>query len=164
MNLVKYDDKVLVSKAELVTEFDESLVKTLSEMAELMYSKQGVGLAAPQVNINKRMLVADLGYVQEQEYGSQLIKMVNPEVVSFSEEVSSAEEGCLSFPGLAVKVERPLAIRVRYQDQHGETKDESFSGWTARILMHEIDHLDGTTLYTRASSFSRKNFAKKFKK
>lgn len=162
----KHKDPVLFKKAVPVAlnEFGESLDKYLSEMAQLMYSSQGVGLAAPQVGDSRRMLVADLGYVEGKEYGSDLIKMVNPEIISYSEETTMAEEGCLSYPGLAIKVERPVAIFVKFFSPFGEAQERTFKDWQARVISHEISHLDGDTLYTRASSFARGRYDQKIKK
>lgn len=165
LNLKQHKDPVLFAKARQVTpeEFGPELEQTLSDMAIVMFQHQGVGLAAPQVGDSRRILVADVGYVTGRNYGEELIKMVNPEIVSYSEEAVTAGEGCLSYPGLSVNVERPFAIHVKFFSPSGEELSQTFTDWQARIIAHEIDHLEGITLYTRSSSFSQKRYDKKVK-
>lgn len=166
LNITKHKEKVLFGKAREVTEeeFGEELEETLSEMAYTMYGSRGVGLAGPQVNDPRRILVADLGYVTGENYGANLIKMVNPSIVSSSVEEYSAEEGCLSYPGLEVKVERPMAVHVKFFSPSGEEDSRTFNDWQARIIQHELDHLNGVTLYSRASHFKRGLYDKKVAK
>lgn len=163
--LKRHKEPVLFKKARevLPEEFGSELEQTLSDMAITMFHHQGVGLAGPQVGDSRRILVADLGYVNGQDYGSELIKMVNPEIVSFSEETVIAGEGCLSYPELTVNVERPLAIFVKFCSPNGEPQEKTFVDWQARIIAHEIDHLDGTTLYSRSSKFAQSRYDKKVK-
>ncbi len=165
LELKRFKEAVLFQKARevLPEEFGSDLEQVLSDMAVLMFKHQGVGLAGPQVGDSRRILVADLGYVAGRNYGEELIKMVNPEIVSFSEEAITAGEGCLSYPDLTVNVERPLAIFVKFCSPSGEELSQTFNGWQARIIAHEIDHLDGQTLYGRSSKFAQKRYDKRIK-
>lgn len=161
LKLRMFRDKILSEVATDISEgeFGKELDETMSSMAMLMYSSQGVGLAGPQVGISKRILVADMSAVVGDVYGRDLVKMVNPVVQSFSEEVASAEEGCLSFPGLGKKVERALAVHVKFfSPLTGQEESRTFSGWKARIILHEIDHLDGVTLYSRLTNYGRRRY------
>lgn len=165
LDLKKFKEPVLFQKAKEVSseEFGEELDQLLSDMAVTMFKNQGVGLAGPQIGDSRRILVADLGYVSGQDYGSNLIKMVNPQIVSFSEETVTAAEGCLSYPELTVTVQRPVAVFVKFRSPFGEEQSQTFTDWQARIIAHEIDHLDGTTLYGRASKFAKQRYDKKMK-
>ena len=163
LKVKKHKDKVLFCKAREVAEdeFNQELEELVSSMAHTMYASRGVGLSGPQVGDSRRILVADLGYVVGEDYGSNIVKMVNPTVISWSEEEVRAEEGCLSYPGLAVSVTRPVAIHVRFFSPLGVEETRTFNDWQARIIQHEIDHLDGVTLYSRSSRFKRLRYDKK---
>jgi peptide deformylase len=134
--IVKDPDPVLREKAKPVTKFNANLHKLLGDLAETMYEAPGVGLAAPQIGILKRVIVMDVG----DEHG--LIEMVNPEVVSFSGE-QVGPEGCLSIPGLQGDVKRPLQVTAKGQDRNGEEIVIEGTELLARCIMHEIDHLNG---------------------
>jgi peptide deformylase len=134
--IVKDPDPVLREKAKPVTKFNANLHKLLGDMAETMYEAPGVGLAALQIGILKRVIVMDVG----DEHG--LIEMVNPEVVSFSGE-QVGPEGCLSIPGLQGDVKRPLQVTAKGQDRNGEEIVIEGTELLARCIMHEIDHLNG---------------------
>jgi peptide deformylase len=162
----RFDDKILTKTARLVedSEFGEDLESKLSSMAVTMYKNHGVGIAGPQVGDDRRILVIDLGYVVGEQYGSEHLAMVNPTIIGSSDGMVEAEEGCLSFPALSVIVERPNAIRVEFFSPSGERSEETFEGWQARIIQHEIDHLNGVTLLKRAGHFKRSRYLKKIKK
>lgn len=134
-NIVKYPDPILREKAVEVTKFNERLSKLLDDMAETMYDAHGVGLAAPQVGISKRVMVVDVG--------EELIEMVNPEIIEKSGEQIEPPEGCLSIPGLLGYVKRANTIRVKGQDRNGNLIEIEAEGFLARAFQHEIDHLDG---------------------
>lgn len=134
--IVKDPDPVLREKAKQVTKFNANLHKLLDDMADTMYDAPGVGLAAPQIGILKRVIVMDVG----DEHG--LIEMVNPEVVSFSGE-QVGPEGCLSIPGLQGDVKRPLQVKAKGQDRNGAEIVIEGTELLARCIMHEIDHLNG---------------------
>ena len=131
--IAKIGEPVLRKKAKVVTKFDEKLVELLEDMADTMYEADGVGLAAPQVSILKRVVVIDVG--------EGLLELVNPEIIATSGEQIDAE-GCLSVPGEDGEVKRPYVVRVRAQDRHGNTF-EIEGELLARAFCHEIDHLDG---------------------
>jgi peptide deformylase len=150
-----YPDPVLTSPAAAVreAEFGPELLAAANDMAETMYTENGIGLAAPQVGIPKRMLVMD---VADPDSGSSnLLAFVNPEVVESGGTIVW-EEGCLSFPGLTVEVERAETIRVVARDPMGGPLEVEGSGLFAVCLQHEMDHLDGLTLMDRISGLRRK--------
>lgn len=162
MELQKLKDPSLYKVARPVKqeEFGESLDKLMSEMATLMYSSNGVGLSGPQVASDLRILVADMGYLEYKEYGSELVKMVNPVVIWRSDVMIKAQEQCLSYPKLEVVVERPDEITISYQTPFGEFKEQTYKNWQARVVLHEIDHFDGVTLFTRSSHMRRGRYMK----
>lgn len=165
MEIVNYKSPVLYAVAKQVTEEEmgESLDKFMSQMATMMYSRQGVGLAGPQVGSDLRILVADLGYVAGGTYGKELVKMVNPVLLSISDDKLKTEEQCISYGELKVPVERPTSITVSYLTPFGERKEVVYNDWQARVILHEMDHLDGVTLYSRLSSVSKKRYDAKVK-
>jgi peptide deformylase len=141
----RYGDPVLKSSATPVATFDDALRSQVQRMGGLMNDALGVGLAAPQIGISQRLLVYRVGQ------DAPLIALINPEIEWKSksdEEV--AEEGCLSIPGIAVDVERPVHVRVRAQDEYGEPRVVEASGLEARVIQHEMDHLDGVLILDRA--------------
>jgi peptide deformylase len=162
LSIEKYKSPSLSRKARPVKpeEFRENLDKFMSDMATLMYSSRGVGLAAPQVNSELRVLVADMSYLDYRDYGAELVKIVNPVIIWKSDTLIKAAEQCLSFPDLEVLVERPDEISISYQTPFGDQKEVTYKGWQARVILHEIDHFDGVTLYTRSSSLKRKKYQK----
>jgi peptide deformylase len=143
-------DPVLKSRATPVDRFDDSLRQQASRMAGIMNDALGVGLAAPQLGISQRLLVYRVGP------DAPVIVLANPEVEWRSGEVEPGEEGCLSIPGVTVEVERPLHVRVRAQDEEGDTRTVEASGLEARVIQHEIDHLDGVLILERTSRDERK--------
>ena len=146
----KWGDPVLKSKATPVDRFDDTLRQQVQRMAGIMRDAIGVGLAAPQLGISQRLLVYRIGSE------APLVTLVNPELEWRSEDVEPAEEGCLSIPGVAVDVERPVHVRVRALDEHGEERSVEASGLEARVIQHEMDHLDGVLMLDRASRADRK--------
>jgi peptide deformylase len=135
--IVKDPDPVLREKAVPVRNFNANLHKLLDDMAETMYDAEGVGLAAPQVGILKRVIVMDCG----EEHGG-LIELVNPEIVATSGE-QLGTEGCLSIPNLQGEVLRPLHVTVKGQDRYGKEVVIEGKELLARCIMHEVDHLNG---------------------
>ena len=148
--IVKFGDPVLRSAASPVTDFGEELQAQARSMVELMRDAAGVGLAATQLGTLRRMLVFQVGSE------AQPTVMVNPEIEWFSEDVALAEEGCLSLPGVLVDVERPLFVRARAVDARGEPFSVEASGLEARVIQHELDHLDGVLMLDRAEREQRK--------
>jgi peptide deformylase len=148
--VVKFGDPVLKSAASPVTEFDEQLAEEGERMIGLMRDAVGVGLAATQLGFLRRMLVFQVGP------DAQPTVMVNPEIEWRSEDAATAEEGCLSIPGVVVDVERPLFVRARAVDVHGEPFTVEASGLEARVIQHEVDHLDGVLMLDRTEKEQRK--------
>jgi peptide deformylase len=146
----QFGDPVLKSRAIEVDNFDEGLRRQVSRMAGLMDDALGVGLAAPQLGISQRLLVYRVGP------DAPLIALVNPEIEWSSDEQEEGEEGCLSIVGVNVDVERPVHVRVRAHDELGEPRVVEASGLEARVIQHEIDHLDGVLILERASRDQRR--------
>lgn len=134
--IVKDPDPVLRERAKEVTKFNANLHKLLKDMADTMYDAKGVGLAAPQIGILKRVIVIDIG----DEHG--LIEMVNPEIVEREGE-QIGPEGCLSIPGLNGIVRRAQRVVVKGQDRNGNPFTVEAEGYLARAFQHEVDHLNG---------------------
>jgi peptide deformylase len=146
----KWGDPVLKSRATPVDRFDDTLQRQVQRMAGIMGDAVGVGLAAPQLGVSQRLLVYKIGS------DAPLIALVNPELEWRSEDVETAEEGCLSIPSVAVDVERPVHVRVRARDELGDDRLIEASGLEARVIQHEMDHLDGVLMLDRASREDRK--------
>ena len=134
LKIKKYPDKVLRTRCDNVKSIDGADKKLLSDMAESMYEVGGIGLAAPQVGINKNIVVFDTG--------KGLLKMFNPKILS-KKGLASLEEGCLSVPESTVNVKRSEEICVSYIDENGKECKKVFNGLPARVIQHEIDHLNG---------------------
>jgi peptide deformylase len=148
----RYGDPVLKSRATPVATFDDALRQQVQRMGGLMNDALGVGLAAPQIGISQRLLVYRVGQ------DAPLVALVNPEIEWKSKKDEEiAEEGCLSIPGIAVDVERPVYVRVRAKDEFGETRVVEASGLEARVIQHEMDHLDGVLILDRTSRDQRKD-------
>ena len=150
----KYGDPVLKTKARTVERFDEALADQVRRMGELMIDAFGVGLAANQVGVLNRVLVYR---VQQQ---APVAALVNPEIEWTGDEEEILEEGCLSLPGVHVDVERPVFIRVRAWNEHGTPITIEASGLEARVIQHEMDHLDGKLVFDRISRAQRKEAMK----
>jgi peptide deformylase len=129
------DTPVLLQKTESVTTFGKELRAVIADLTETMKHAAGVGLAAPQVGLSLSVCVAMIG--------RKTVALVNPEIVWESEELSVMEEGCLSLPDCWIEVERPLTIIVRYQDEKGRMQERKLTQFDARVVQHEIDHLNG---------------------
>ena len=140
-NILLHPDPRLKKKCEPVSEMDDATRTLMQDMLETMYAAPGVGLAAPQIGVMKRILVMDV--VKEDEGEPQPYLMANPEVTWASEEVSTYEEGCLSIPDEFAEVERPARVKVSYLDSNGQTQEIECDGLLATCVQHEIDHLDG---------------------
>jgi peptide deformylase len=145
-----FGDAVLRSKASEVTEFGDELAQEAERMVGIMRDALGVGLAATQLGVLRRLLVFQAGA------DANPTAVANPRVEWLSEELATAEEGCLSLPGIGVDVERALHARVSGQDVHGEALLLEASGLEARVLQHEIDHLDGVLILDRTNREQRK--------
>jgi peptide deformylase len=146
----KLGDPVLKSSATPVDRFDENLRMQVSRMAGIMSDSFGVGLAAPQLGISQRLLVYRVGP------DAPVIALANPELEWSSTDQEVLDEGCLSIPGILVDVERPVHVRVRALDEDGETRLVEASGLEARVIQHEMDHLDGVLILDRTTRDERK--------
>ena len=146
----RFGDPVLKSSAMAVDRFDESLRQQVGRMAAIMGDALGVGLAAPQLGISQRLLVYRVGL------DAPVVALANPELEWASDEHESLDEGCLSIPGVTVDVERPVYVRVRALDEDGELRTVEASGLEARVIQHEMDHLDGVLILDRTSRDERK--------
>src|SRR5215218_3888016 len=146
----KYGDPSLKSRALPVERFDDALVEEVRRMGQLMHDALGIGLAATQLGVMHRVLV----YRVEPE--APVAALVNPVLEWSGRETEALEEGCLSLPGVLVDVDRPIHVRVRAHDEHGEDILIEASGLEARVIQHEMDHLDGVLILERTSREQRK--------
>lgn len=150
-------DPVLKSRATEVDRFDDALRGQVARMAGLMSDAIGLGLAAPQLGISQRLLVYRVGP------DAPVIALVNPEIEWSGHEDETFEEGCLSIPGVTVDVKRPLHVRVRALDEMGEARRVEASGLEARVIQHEMDHLDGVLMLDRAPRDQRRQAMKELR-
>jgi peptide deformylase len=146
-----YGDAVLRAKSERVTEREPDLETVCRDMAETMRAERGVGLAAPQVGISKRIAVIN----PEPDNEKTLLRLVNPRIVAVSEETETLEEGCLSVPGIRGEVARHVWVEVVYEDEKGVERKLKAEGLLARIVQHELDHLNGVLFIDRLSLAKR---------
>jgi peptide deformylase len=160
LKVVKYPEPVLSQPGEPVTEFDGELKKLVEDMFETMYASQGIGLAAPQVAVSKRVTTIDLSQGKDPE---QKLVLVNPEII-FRDGKQYEEEGCLSFPEIREKVQRAAKVKVRAQDLSGKWFEMDGEELLSRAFQHEIDHLDGMLFIFRMSSLKRDLVLRKIRK
>jgi peptide deformylase len=160
LEIVKYPDPVLERPAEPVTEFNEELRKFVDNMFESMYAAKGIGLAAPQVGVSKRVTVIDLSFKEKPE---DKLVLINPEII-IREGKQYEEEGCLSLPEIREKVTRAAKVTVRAQDVKGEWFELDGEELLARAFQHEIDHLDGILFFQRVSALKRDLILRKIRK
>lgn len=146
LEIVKHPNPILEQKCETVTKFDKKLGKLLDDMHETMLENDGVGIAAPQVNVALRVAIVDFNEGQEP------IEMINPELALF-EGLDTDIEGCLSFPGIFGEVERPDHIKIKAQERDGSWYELEAEGYEARAILHEMDHLDGILFTSKISKY-----------
>jgi len=158
--IVKYGDPVLEKPAAPVTAFDGELRKLVSDMFESMYAAHGVGLAAPQVGIARRIVVIDVTF---QEDPAAKLVLINPEIVH-KEGRQVGSEGCLSLPEFREKVSRAARVKVRAQDLEGKAFETTGEGLLARALLHETDHLNGKLFINHISALKRDLIKRKIRK
>jgi peptide deformylase len=151
LKIVKYPDPVLSRPGEPITEFNAELHKLIADMFETTYAEQGVGLAAPQVGISKRLTTIDLSMGKDPK---QRLVLINPEIIS-SEGRVYENEGCLSFPEINEKVVRAAKVRIRAQDEQGKWFEMDGIDLLSRCFQHEIDHVDGMLFIFRMSALKR---------
>jgi peptide deformylase len=149
--IVKFPDPVLQRPAEPVTKFDQDLQKLVEDMFESMYDAHGIGLAAPQIGVPKRITVIDLSFQKNPE---EKLVLINPEILT-REGKRYEEEGCLSLPDIREKVSRAFKVKIRAQDVRGEWFEREADDLLARAFQHEVDHLDGILFIFRVSALKR---------
>jgi peptide deformylase len=149
--IVKFPDPILQRPTEPVTQFDQDLETLIEDMFESMYDAHGIGLAAPQIGVPKRLTVIDLSFKKNPE---DKIVLINPEII-FREGKQYEEEGCLSLPDIREKVSRAAKVKIRAQDVKGEWFEREADDLLARAFQHEIDHLDGILFIFRISALKR---------
>ena len=168
-DIVVYPDKRLKLVSEEVTAFDETLHTLLDDMYETMIAKNGVGLAAIQIGVAKRVLVVNVPLESDEE-GADLqpkentLEIINPVITYRSDEKIKFQEGCLSVPGFYEDIERHAMVTIAYQDRYGEPFTIEDDAFLAVALQHEIDHLDGKLFIEKLSYIKRKKFEKEWKK
>lgn len=160
MEIVIYPHPVLMKLAEKVTTFDEDLARLVADMHETMIKAEGVGLAAPQVGIDKQICIVDISVGKDPD---QLYVLINPEIVASSGS-QKGEEGCLSFPDIVTVIERPLEVTVRCNNLAGAVVEFQAREFMARAFCHEIDHLNGVLMTERISALKRDLIKKKITK
>jgi len=159
--IVLLPDPVLRAKAAPVAAVDADIKALMDDMLETMYDAPGIGLAAPQIGISKRVIVMDCS---DDENQPEPIKMANPEIIAASEDTSTMEEGCLSIPDHRGEVTRPSAITVQYLDEHGQAQERDCDGLLAVCIQHEIDHLNGVLFIDYLSRLKRDMIIRKMTK
>ena len=147
LKIVKYPNKVLHKKAKKVSDFNAELKEIAENMYKSMQNDKGVGLAGPQVSVDKQILVV--------ENNGEYITYINPEITYFSKSTLSTEEGCLSLPGIFGYVTRAKKIHIKYKDVEGKTNKEKLKGLYSVILQHEVDHLNGILFIDRAEEITQ---------
>lgn len=157
LEIVKYGDEVLRKRSEKVTEIDDALRLLLDAMMTTLRKAEGVGLAAPQIGINKRFFVVDVKDVDIHFF-------INPEIVETSMESGPYDEGCLSLPGVFREVQRPVRVKVQYQDEFGKVQNIEARGLLARVIQHENDHLDGKMFIDRLPEDAKEDALREYER
>ena len=176
MKIITLPDPILKKKCDLVTEVNDKIRKLLDNMLSTMYKAPGIGLAAPQIGISKRLIVMDVSpraglkrYQLEKDEKKEEIKpnpiqMANPEIIWSSQEKEKGLEGCLSIPGIMEDVTRPSSCKVKYLDKKGESKELRAEGLLARCIQHESDHINGILFIDHLSKTKKDMILRKIKK
>lgn len=154
-------DPILKTKCKSVETVDDTVRRLANDMLETMYKAPGIGLAAPQIGLDRRVIVID---VSREDEPDQPLQMINPEIVWSSDAGKVYEEGCLSLPELFADVERPAEVKVSYIDLDGRKREIEADGLLAVCLQHEIDHLDGVLFVDHLSALKRNMIIKKMVK
>lgn len=166
LNIITATDNLLKKKSSAVLSVDDGVQKLMQDMLETMYEKRGVGLAAPQIGVLKRVITIDLKEDDDVERPVNFypLLMANPEILDKSKEIAKAPEGCLSVPNQRIEVERAESIKVKFLDYNNKHVELSTSGWLARVIQHEVDHLDGRLIIDYVSSLKKGLIMRKLKK
>ena len=160
--IITFPHPCLRKGARPISVFDDDLRRLLDDMVDTMKDAPGIGLAAPQIGVAKRVLVMNCS--RDETNNQDTHHIINPEIVWVSEEESVCEEGCLSIPQQYAEVTRPAEVHVRYQDGDGKNREQQFSGLEATCVQHEIDHLDGILFWDYLSITKRSMMQRKLKK
>ena len=168
LRVTQYGEPILEEATHQIEFFGPELEKLAKDMIETMYEEEGVGLAAPQVELDVRLCVVDVGHLPAEELNYEIdgrrppidllmpMALVNPRLRTLPGKLETGEEGCLSFPGIRGPVPRAEAIEVDYQDVKGTSHQLHCSGWFARVVQHEVDHLDGVLFIDRMAKTAYK--------
>jgi len=148
MPVTVYGDSILRETVKLISSVDDELIRNIQDMFETMRNANGIGLAANQVGLNKKMFIVDLKGVEGYEDFKPLV-VINPEIIEYSDELIIMEEGCLSLPDLRADVERSEFIKIKYLDTDEEVQEFEAESWLARVILHEYDHLIGKMIPDR---------------
>ncbi len=161
--ILVYPNKKLKKISKEVEEFDESLHSLLEDMKETMYANEGIGLAAIQIGVPKRVLIINLTDEDGNQNPDDLVEIINPEIIE-ADGKTIYQEGCLSVPSIYEEVERFEKIKVKYQDRFGKVVEEELDGLMSIAFQHESDHLNGKLFIEKLSYLKRKKFEKEWKK
>jgi peptide deformylase len=162
LRILIYGDERLHVKSERLQRLTPELRQLIADMGETMYAANGAGLAAPQIGVHQRVFVLDVDQVDDDGKKSQprrLRVFINAEILWSSDEDVPYVEGCLSIPGVEAEVDRPARVRVRYRDEHWTEHEEEAEGLLARVIQHELDHLDGILFVDRLGFLKRQSVA-----
>lgn len=160
LSIITIPDPMLRSASAPIERVDDEMQALIDDMLETMYEAPGVGLAAVQVAVPRRLIVMDV--TRDEDVPKKPIAMINPEIVWLSDEARAHEEGCLSMPEVFVEIERPSAVRVTYIDREGELQEMMCEDLLATVVQHEIDHLNGKLFVDHLSRLKRDRLVKKF--
>ena len=155
--IVYYGDKRLQAENTAVEKIDGKIKSIVKKMTKCMFSTNGIGLAAPQVGINSRIVVIDTSFGESRD---KVVALFNPEIIEYSPETIVMEEGCLSFPGLYIEVERSAKVKVKAMTLDGREIEFEGTDYFARVLQHEIDHINGTVMVDRMDPLKRMEISK----
>ena len=160
--IITLPDPLLRSRSEPIERVDDELRRLADDMLETMYAAPGIGLAAIQVAVPRRLLVIDIADKEKEE--ARPLVMINPRIVKLGDTLTPYEEGCLSIPDVRVEIERPASLTVRFVDRDGREQQLDADGLLATAIQHEIDHLDGKLIIDFMSRLKRDMVIRKFKK
>ncbi|MEL6299956.1 MAG: peptide deformylase [Pseudomonadota bacterium] len=160
--IVTVPDPMLRETSAPIEQVDDQVRALIDDMLETMYDAPGIGLAAVQVGVLRRLIVVDIG--EREDAPPDPIAMINPEIVQLGDTTRVYEEGCLSLPDVLVDVERPETAVVRYVDREGVQQERELGGLLATVVLHEVDHLDGRLIIDSLSRLKREMVVRKLKK
>lgn len=159
--IITLPDPLLRTQSSPIERVDDDTRRLIDDMLETMYAAPGIGLAAVQVAVPRRLIVLDVTDAEEQR---NPIAMINPEVVKLGDHMRGYEEGCLSLPDVLIDIERPSSVTVRYIDREGKPQEMTAEGLLATAIQHEVDHLDGKLIIDFLSRLKRDMIVRRFKK